>query len=61
MMFNFYVNQHLFHALATGDVRPLAAAFKATKSLPPTAQWAQGRWTCGARVPDGDRPGAGFV
>ena len=26
MMFNFYVNQHLFYALASEDVRPLAAA-----------------------------------
>jgi len=40
MMFNFFVNQHLFYALAAGDVRPLVKALNATKSLPPTAQWA---------------------
>jgi maltose alpha-D-glucosyltransferase/alpha-amylase len=40
MMFNFWVNQRLFLSLATGDARPLAAALRATKSLPPTAQWA---------------------
>jgi maltose alpha-D-glucosyltransferase/alpha-amylase len=40
MMFNFFVNQHLFYALASGDVRPLTAALKATRDLPPTAQWA---------------------
>ena len=41
MMFNFFVNQHLFYALATADVAPLAAALRATKKLPPGAQWAQ--------------------
>jgi maltose alpha-D-glucosyltransferase / alpha-amylase len=41
MMFNFYVNQHLFYALATADPEPLAAALEATRALPPTAQWAQ--------------------
>jgi len=41
MMFNFWVNQHLFHALATGDVRPLADALRATRRLPVGAQWAQ--------------------
>jgi maltose alpha-D-glucosyltransferase / alpha-amylase len=40
LMFNFWVNQHLFHALASGDVRPLAAALRATRRLPATAQWA---------------------
>jgi maltose alpha-D-glucosyltransferase / alpha-amylase len=40
MMFNFWVNQHLFLALASGDVRPLAAALRATKTVPPSAQWA---------------------
>jgi maltose alpha-D-glucosyltransferase/alpha-amylase len=39
MMFNFYVNQHLFYALASGDARPLAKALVATRSLPPSAQW----------------------
>jgi maltose alpha-D-glucosyltransferase/alpha-amylase len=41
MMFNFWVNQHLWLALASGDARPLAQALRATKKLPPTAQWAQ--------------------
>jgi maltose alpha-D-glucosyltransferase / alpha-amylase len=41
MMFNFYVNQHLFYALASGDIGPLARALTATRSLPPSAQWAQ--------------------
>jgi maltose alpha-D-glucosyltransferase/alpha-amylase len=40
MMFNFYVNQYLFYALASGDTRPLAQALKATRTLPPAAQWA---------------------
>ena len=40
MMFNFWVNQHLFYGLATGDVRPLAAALRATRSLPQGAHWA---------------------
>ncbi|HEX4682161.1 MAG TPA: alpha-amylase family protein [Gemmatimonadaceae bacterium] len=40
MMFNFFVNQHLFYALASSDVRPLQAALKATRQLPPSAQWA---------------------
>jgi maltose alpha-D-glucosyltransferase/alpha-amylase len=39
MMFNFQVNQHLFLALATSDVRPLVKALKATKPRPSTAQW----------------------
>ncbi|HEX6746344.1 MAG TPA: alpha-amylase family protein [Longimicrobium sp.] len=41
MMFNFFVNQHLFYALASGDARPLVDALKATRDLPPTGQWAQ--------------------
>jgi maltose alpha-D-glucosyltransferase / alpha-amylase len=40
LMFNFWVNQHLFLSLATEDVRPLAGALQATRSLPPTGQWA---------------------
>jgi maltose alpha-D-glucosyltransferase/alpha-amylase len=39
MMFNFHVNQHLFHALATADTRPLAKALAATQPRPATAQW----------------------
>ncbi len=41
MMFNFYVNQHLFYALASADIAPLAAALEETRSIPPHAQWAQ--------------------
>lgn len=41
MMFNFFVNQHLFYALASGDTRPLVRALNATRALPPAAQWAQ--------------------
>jgi maltose alpha-D-glucosyltransferase / alpha-amylase len=41
MMFNFWVNQHLFLALATGDVEPLVDALHATLDIPATAQWAQ--------------------
>ncbi|HWD56842.1 MAG TPA: alpha-amylase family protein [Stellaceae bacterium] len=39
MMFNFQVNQHLFYAFATADVRPLVGALKSTKPRPATAQW----------------------
>ena len=41
LMFNFFVNQHLFYALASGDARPLMDALRATKNIPPNAQWAQ--------------------
>jgi maltose alpha-D-glucosyltransferase / alpha-amylase len=41
MMFNFYVNQHLFYALATEDVAPLIEALGATSDIPATSQWAQ--------------------
>ena len=41
LMFNFWVNQHLSFALASGDARPLGAALRATRRLPETAQWAQ--------------------
>ncbi|NID17212.1 alpha-amylase family protein [Luteibacter yeojuensis] len=41
MMFNFQVNQHLFHALASADVRSLAGALRKTRARPTTAQWAQ--------------------
>ncbi len=40
VMFNFWVNQRLFYALATGDIRPLRKALNETRELPPTAQWA---------------------
>ncbi|MBA2499044.1 MAG: alpha-glucosidase C-terminal domain-containing protein [Chitinophagaceae bacterium] len=41
LMFNFFVNQHLFYSLASGDVRPLIKALKATKDIHPMSQWAQ--------------------
>ena len=40
MLFNFYVNQHMFYALASADARPLAEALEATKRIPRFAQWA---------------------
>ena len=40
MMFNFWVNQHLFASLATGDARWLASALRATRRIPASAQWA---------------------
>ncbi len=39
MMFNFQVNQNLFYALASADVRPLVKAINKTIKRPPTAQW----------------------
>lgn len=41
MMFNFYVNQYLFYALATSDIKPLQEALEATRDIPETSQWAQ--------------------
>jgi maltose alpha-D-glucosyltransferase/alpha-amylase len=41
MMFNFWVNQRIFYALAGHDVRPLAKALEQTRERPDTAQWAQ--------------------
>src|SRR5215467_7487392 len=40
MMFNFFVNQHVFYAFATADARPLAQALQATRRIPEYAQWA---------------------
>ena len=40
LMFNFWVNQRTFYALATGDSRPLAKALEQTQNRPDTAQWA---------------------
>lgn len=40
MMFNFYVNQHVFYALASADVEPLAKALEKTRGLPSSSQWA---------------------
>jgi maltose alpha-D-glucosyltransferase/alpha-amylase len=39
MMFNFQVNQNLFYALASEDVRPLVKAMQRTKPRPATGQW----------------------
>lgn len=41
MMFNFWVNQRLFYALASQDARPLMEAIAATADVPRTSQWAQ--------------------
>ncbi|QHT68957.1 trehalose synthase [Rhodocytophaga rosea] len=41
LMFNFYVNQYLFYALATADTTSLIDALQATQKIFPTAQWAQ--------------------
>ena len=40
LLFNFYANQHLFLALATGRAAPLAGALRRLPELPITAQWA---------------------
>lgn len=40
MMFNFFVNQHLFYALASEDTMPLERALEATRDIPEAAQWA---------------------
>jgi maltose alpha-D-glucosyltransferase/alpha-amylase len=39
IMLNFAVNQRMFYALATGDIRPLVRALEATYERPPAAQW----------------------
>src|SRR5690606_17077649 len=39
MMLNFPVNQRLFYALATADIKPLVGALKATYRRPQAAQW----------------------
>lgn len=40
MCFNFWVNQHLFLALARGDATPLRQAWAELPALPPWCQWA---------------------
>jgi maltose alpha-D-glucosyltransferase/alpha-amylase len=40
MMFNFWVNQRVFYALAAADARPLRKALDQTRRRPPTGQWA---------------------
>ena len=44
MMFNFQVNQHLFHALAAADATPLAAAMERHQAE--TGDRAVGRTSC---------------
>jgi maltose alpha-D-glucosyltransferase / alpha-amylase len=39
MMLNFPVNQRIYYALATGDLKPLIKALVATKERPQAAQW----------------------
>jgi maltose alpha-D-glucosyltransferase/alpha-amylase len=39
MMLNFAVNQRVFYALATGDIKPLVRMLEATYQRPPAAQW----------------------
>ncbi|MEO5979167.1 MAG: alpha-amylase family protein [Chryseolinea sp.] len=41
MMFNFYVNQYLFYALATSEIKPLQKALNETNKMPKTAEWGQ--------------------
>ncbi|RIV25553.1 trehalose synthase [Fibrisoma montanum] len=41
LMFNFFVNQHLFYALATADIEPLVKALEDTRIDFQMAQWAQ--------------------
>jgi maltose alpha-D-glucosyltransferase/alpha-amylase len=42
MMLNFPVNQRLFYALATADIKPLAQAIRETlENIPRDAQWMQ--------------------
>ena len=41
MMLNFPVNQRLFYALATEDIRPLCWALEHTRPRPHAAQWVQ--------------------
>ncbi len=41
MMFNFWVNQHLFYSLTTGEVKPLQQALEDTKNIPQQSQWGQ--------------------
>ncbi|WP_229206927.1 alpha-amylase family protein [Dyadobacter crusticola] len=40
LMFNFFVNQYTFLALATSDTGPLIKALEATREIPERSQWA---------------------
>nr|MBI1228947.1 trehalose synthase [Cytophagales bacterium] len=39
LMFNFYVNQHVFYSLATGELKPLKKAIEATRIENQYSQW----------------------
>jgi maltose alpha-D-glucosyltransferase/alpha-amylase len=39
-MFNFYANQYLFYALATGELKPFTDALSQTTDIPDGSQWA---------------------
>jgi maltose alpha-D-glucosyltransferase/alpha-amylase len=41
MMFDFFVNQHVFYTLATADTEPLIKALEQTRNKFETSQWAQ--------------------
>lgn len=41
MMFNFYVNQRLFYALATGRTSQLKEALESTRTIPARCEWGQ--------------------
>lgn len=41
LLFNFFVNQHVFYALASGEVEPLVQALQATQLSTFSAQWGQ--------------------
>ncbi|WP_353719973.1 alpha-amylase family protein [Dyadobacter sp. 676] len=40
LMFNFFANQHLFYAFATGDLKPFRQAMQETATIAESAQWA---------------------
>jgi maltose alpha-D-glucosyltransferase / alpha-amylase len=58
-MFNFFVNQQLFYALASHDIVPLVKALEATLEIPSTAQWAHFLQSRRARSRPLDRRTAG--
>ncbi len=41
MMFNFWVNQHLFYSLTSGKIKSVADALNDTKEIPNQSQWGQ--------------------
>lgn len=41
LLFNFFVNQHTFYALASGEIQPLIKALESTRGLEQTCNWAQ--------------------